>query len=163
LGLGLGRRKLLSEGSLGFAGETAWRGRLIGSCGAFAVVLLFGAIVETGGAGVGRGRAAVAGGEDEFGEGGVGAFAEEHVATGAVEQGGEDGGRLGRAVVTEDALIGDAAADGHAGEAGDLAEDLVEAGVVGADVKQAGSVGDGGAVGEILFGGGLVGGGGGDG
>ncbi len=58
---------------------------------------------------------------------------EEHVAAGSLEQGGEDGTGSGGAVVAEDALVGDASGDGHAGLAGDIAEDLVEAGVIGGD------------------------------
>ena len=84
-GLGLGRRSLLRERTLGFAGKTARWGWLIGPCGALAVVLIVGAVVEAGGVGVGGCCAAVARGEDELGEGRVGAFAEEHVAAGAVE------------------------------------------------------------------------------
>ena len=91
----------------------------------------------------GRCGAAISWGEDQFlrGAGGSG-LAQQHVASGAIEQGGEDGGWVGGAIVAEDALVGDAAGNFHAGEFGDLAKDLIQAGVVGADVEQAGSVGD---------------------
>lgn len=98
------------------------------------------------GAGGWGGGAALAGSEDEL-LGGVGCvFFEEHVTAGAVEQRGEDDGAFGRAVGTEDALITDAAGDLEVGEAGDVAEDLVEGGVVGDDGELALGKGDAGAV-----------------
>ena len=114
-------------------------------------------VVEAAGVGVGWRGAAVARGEDELGGCVGGGDAQEHIAAGAVEQGGEDGGGLSGAVVAEDALVGDAAGNGHACEAADGAEDLIEAGVVGADVDEAGGVGDLGAMGGVGVGGAGVG------
>jgi len=67
---------------------------------------------------------------------------EDHVAAGTVEQGGQNLSRVIGAVLTEDALVRDAAGDLHASVGGDLAEDLVEAGVVRRDRKRAVVVGD---------------------
>jgi hypothetical protein len=58
---------------------------------------------------------------------------EEHVAAGPVEQPVQDLGWIGGSVVAEDSLVVDASGDLHAGVGSDLAEDLVEAGVVGGD------------------------------
>jgi hypothetical protein len=55
---------------------------------------------------------------------------EDHVASGAVKQRCQDLSGFCRAVFPKDTLVGDASGDLHPGIAGDLAEDLVEAGVV---------------------------------
>lgn len=68
-------------------------------------------------------------GQDEFRGSGCGGLQEQHVASGAVEQGCQDLGGGGGTVFAEDALIGDASGDLHSGFAGYVAEDLVEAGV----------------------------------
>jgi len=82
-------------------------------------------------------RPALLGGQDEFGWSAVIAADEKHVAAGAVEQGCKDlGGNVG-AVLAEDALIGDAAGDLDSCLAGDLAKNLVKAGVVGGDEERA--------------------------
>lgn len=72
-------------------------------------------------------------GEDQFCEVVGGALDEEHVATGAIEERGEDLGGGAGAVGSEDTFVGDASGDLHGGLAGDLAEDLIEAGVAGGD------------------------------
>lgn len=97
--------------------------------GDFGTLLFF----LAGGVGVGRRGVAVTSTEDELRRVTVLLAEEEHVAAGSIEQGGEDGTGSGRAVVAEDALVGDAAGDGHADLAGDIAEDLVKAGVIGCD------------------------------
>lgn len=90
---------------------------------------LVAAVVESGGVGVGWGGASRARSEDEFGRLAACGLEEQHVASGAVEKCVEDVvGRVG-AVVAEDALVDDSAGDLDSGEAGDVAEDLVEAGV----------------------------------
>ena len=107
-------------------------------------------VVETRGIGVRWGDSASAGGEDELCWFWTGALNDEHVAAGAVEEGREDlAGGCGT-VGAEDALIGDAAGDLHAGEAGDVAQDLVEAGVVSGDGEEPICVLDVGAVGGAL-------------
>jgi hypothetical protein len=108
----------------------------------------FGGVVVDGCAGAGWSGTAAASGEDELGRGGGVAFEEEDVGSGAVKERGEDRRGGGGAVVAEDALIGDAAGDFETGLAGDGAEDLVEAGVVGAHVQLAIEIGDGGAPGS---------------
>ena len=66
---------------------------------------------------------------------------EDHIAAGAVEQFGQNLiGRRG-AILTKDTLIGNAAGDLHSCIRGDLAKDLVEAGVVGCDGEFAVGVG----------------------
>jgi hypothetical protein len=100
----------------------------------------FAVVVKSGGVGVGRRRAAAAGGKDQFGGLVLLALAEEHVAAGTVEEVGEDDGGGGGAVFAEDALVGDATSDLHAGLARDVAEDAVEAGVVGGDFDEAAAV-----------------------
>lgn len=65
-------------------------------------------------------------GEDEFGERGVVALDEDHVASCAVEQVGQNLGGIGRPIVAEDALVGDASGDLHAGVHCDEPEDLIE-------------------------------------
>ena len=75
---------------------------------------------------------------------------DEHVATCAVEKGREDLARRCGTIGAEDALVGDAASDLHAGEAGDVAQDLIEAGVVGVDGEKAICVLDVGAVSGAL-------------
>jgi len=121
--------------------DASWRGRVF-----------VGGVVVDGSGGAGWGYAAFAGSEDELGGGVGGGLAEEHVASGAVEEGGEDGGGLGGAVVAEDSLVGDAAGDGDANEVRDGAENLVEAGVFGVDVDEARGVGDDGTMGTVIGG-----------
>lgn len=104
-------------------------------------------VVRMGGGWAGWGGSALAGGKDELLGGVAGGLAEEHVAAGAGEEGGEDGGGLGWSVGSVDALVLDAAGDLEAGLAGDVAEDLVEAGVVCDDGELAGGPGDGGSAG----------------
>jgi len=98
----------------------------------------FDAVVDVAGiGGAGKSWAAAAGRKDQFGGSGGIALEKDHVGAGAVEERGQDGRGGGWTVVAEDALVFDAAGDLEAGFAGDGAEDLVEAGVVGADVKLA--------------------------
>lgn len=75
-------------------------------------------------------------GEDEFSEAVGRALDEEHVAAGAIEERGNDLGGVVGAVGSEDPLVCYAAGDFHRGLAGDLAEDLVEAGVAGGDGEE---------------------------
>lgn len=105
-----------------------------GTLGSFFGVASF---VEDTGVGVGRRSPSLTWGEDELRGRGAFAMDQEHIAAGAVEQGGENLRGSGRAVVSEDALFGDSSGDLHAGFGGDLAEDLVEAGVVRRDREEA--------------------------
>jgi hypothetical protein len=57
------------------------------------------------------------------------------------------------AVLSEDAFVGDAAGDLDSGLVGDLAQNLVEAGVAGGDKERTGGVGDLSVVGRELRGG----------
>lgn len=114
-------------------------------------VLGEGRIVEARAVGAGGGEAICALGKDEFnGSAGGGVLPEKHVRAGAIDQGSEHGGGRGRAVVAEDARVGDTASDGHAGRTGDVMEDLQEAGVVGADFEQAIGEDDASTVGGAL-------------
>ena len=72
-------------------------------------------------------------GENEFRVRFALAVLEDHVAAGTVEQPSQNFSRSCRSILTEDALIGDAARDFHAGVMGDLAKNLVEAGVFSGD------------------------------
>lgn len=99
-----------------------------------------------GSAGAGRGGTSATWSQNELGGGGCGGFEEKHVAAGAVEQSSQDLRRDGWTVLAEDAFVGDASGDLHSGFFGDVAEDLIEAGVVGGDEKLAISEGDFGAM-----------------
>jgi hypothetical protein len=109
----------------------------------------------TGGVWVGGGDAAVARGEDEFLNAMLRAFKQEDVASGAVEELSEDGLCGARAVGAVDAFVADSAGDLHPGEAGDVAEDVVERGVLGGDGELVGGEVDAGAIGRLGGGGGL--------
>ncbi len=56
-----------------------------------------------------------------------GAVHQQEVATGAIEQGGHNGGGGRRAVGGEDPLVVDSAGDLHSSQVGYLAKNLVEA------------------------------------
>lgn len=128
-------------------GWRGFRGR-VGLCGE--ISLLFGSVVEGGGAGIRWSGAAITRREDEFGEGGVVALDEDDVGGGAVEQRGQDLGWVSGAVVAEDSLIRDTAGYLHAGVGGDLAENLIETGVVGGDEEAAVGIGNLSAIGRDL-------------
>ncbi len=89
----------------------------------------------------GRGRAALPGGEDELRLAGVGGLPIEQVGACPFEQRGQDVCWLAGAVSPEDMLIEDSAGNFHAGKAGDLAQDLIEAGVVRDDCDLAVAIG----------------------
>src|SRR5580704_15802430 len=90
----------------------------------------FRSVVEGVGVWIWGSWAALTRGEDELRRCGGVALLDDHVAAGAVEQFGQNLSGLSWSIVSEDALIGDAAADLHTGVAGDLAKDLIEARVV---------------------------------
>jgi len=80
--------------------------------------------------------------EDELGQRIVVPLDEDHVAAGAVEQFRKNFSRRGRSVLTEDALVADAAGDFQSGIARDLPENLVEARVLRGDGEHAVRKGD---------------------
>lgn len=98
-------------------------------CGGRIVVVR--SIVGTGSVGVWGSDATGARSEDEFYWGSRSVLDQEHVAAGALEQEGEDDRGWCGAVFAEDVFVADAAGDLHSGLTGDVAENLVETGVVG--------------------------------
>ena len=130
--VGLGRTGgsgSLGRGCIGRDGPGLWvRLRLYDLDGS---LVRLRSIVEGGCVRVGRGWAALAGSEDELRGRGSVVVDENHVTAGAVQERGENLIGISRPVLSEDALVGDAAGDLHPGIGGDLAKNLVEAGVVG--------------------------------
>lgn len=102
----------------------------------------FGTFVKGGCIRIWRSRAALAWSKDEFLRGGSVGMGKEHVAVGTVEQLCQNLCEGGWSILSEDTLVGDAACDLECCSAGDLTENLVEAGVVCRDGKGVVRVGD---------------------
>jgi len=77
----------------------------------------------------------------------------EHVAASAVEQFRKNLWKRSGAVLAEDAFVDDATRDLDSRHAGDLTENLVQAGVVGGDGEGIVGIGDLGTLGRLLRGG----------
>ena len=93
----------------------------------------FGLFVKSGCVGIGRGWTTLARGEDELSRSIAVASYEEHIARSAVQQRGQNLVWCAGAVRTEDTLVDNTSGDLHSRLMGDLAEDLVEAGIIGGD------------------------------
>lgn len=130
------------DGRLGAGGETgSGNGRLV----------VVGVVIHSvsGRVGAGRFGTTVALSQDKF-RGGVFVTAEqEDVGSCAVEEGGQDCRHGTRTVVAEDALLDDAAGYFETGLMGDRAQNLIEAGVVGANLELSVGEGDFGVVGDV--------------
>ena len=85
-------------------------------------------------------------GEDKFRVCLAFAMDEDHVAPGSVDQSSQNLSWICRAVFPKDTLIGDASGDFNSRVAGDLAKDLVKAGVICGDGKGTVSIDDLGAL-----------------
>jgi len=110
-------------------------------------------IVEGSRVRIRRGWAALARGEDEFGRSVSVWMGNEHVAASAVEQFRKNLWKRSGAVLAEDAFVDDATRDLDSRHAGDLTENLVQAGVVGGDGEGIVGIGDLGTLGRLLRGG----------
>jgi hypothetical protein len=99
--------------------------------------LIDGIVVPVASVGVGwRGTTALRG-EDELGWDVGGGVAQEHIAASSIDQAGQNLGGRGRAILAEDTFVGNASGDLHPSLAADIAENLIEAGVVGGDFELA--------------------------
>lgn len=122
-------------------------GRRVGLCGLGGWgVARIGFVIDGVRVGIGWSWSALAWGEDEFGVGFALAMHKDHVASGAIEECGQNLRWICGAIFPKDTLIGDASGDFHAGIVGDLAKNLVEAGIVRRDGKCAVSISDLGAL-----------------
>ena len=65
------------------------------------------------------------------------AVKQQHITASSLQQVCQDVRWCSGTILAEDALVGDAASDGHAGKSADLAKNLIEAGVVRGDLKLA--------------------------
>ena len=124
-----------------------WHGLLLGIGRGFLRIRL---VVKGSSVWIRRGWAALSRSEDEFGRGATVGMGEEHVTAGSVEQFRKNLRKGGRSVLSEDALVDDAACNFDSGRAGYLTENLVEAGVVRGDGENGVGVGNLGALRWLL-------------
>ena len=101
---------------------------------------VFGPVVEARSIRFRRGGTSVTRGKHQLRWSVARRFPQEHIASSSIEQGCQDGRRLCRTVVPEDAFICHSAGDLHSGEMSNSTKNLVQAGVVRTHVKQTRSI-----------------------